>query len=380
MNIPFLSLKSVNSPYEDEIKSAIHRVIDSGWYLLGNECSAFEEEFAAYCGTKHCIGVANGLDALRLILMGYQEMGLMAPGDEVIVPSNTFIATILGVTQAGMNPVLVEPDLRTYNIDPALIETAITEKTRAIMPVHLYGQCADMDPIRDLAKKYKLKVIEDAAQAHGALYKGTKTGNLGDAAGFSFYPGKNLGCMGDGGGVTTSDDELADCIRALRNYGSHKKYHNLYKGLNSRLCEIQAAILRVRLKYLDHQTQQRQRVANWYISGLSSLPSTSSPLSLIPYPLSLPFTAAYGTHVFHLFVVRHPERERIMAELAGKGIQTSIHYPIPPNKQQAYKEWNHLSFPISELIHEQIFSLPMSPVLTQEEVQVVVQAIQEVDG
>lgn len=368
MTVPFLSLKSVNSPYEDEIKSAIHRVIDSGWYLLGNECSAFEEEFAAYCGTKHCIGVANGLDALRLILMGYQEMGLMVPGDEVIVPSNTFIATILGVTQAGMTPVLVEPDLRTYNIDPALIEAAITEKTRAIMPVHLYGQCADMDPIRDLAKKYNLKVIEDAAQAHGALYKGTKTGNLGDAAGFSYYPGKNLGCMGDGGGVTTSDDELADAIRALRNYGSHKKYHNLYKGLNSRLCEIQAAILRVRLKYLDHQTQQRQQVAHWYLSGLSPQPSA----------LSLPTVADYGTHVFHLFVVRHPERDRIMAELAAKGIQTAIHYPIPPHKQQAYKEWNPLSFPISELIHQQVFSLPMSPVLTEDEVQSVVQAIIEI--
>lgn len=365
--IKFLDLKKVNDAHGAEISAAIQRVLDSGWYLLGEEGKAFEQEFAEYCGAKHCLGVANGLDALILILMAYRELGIMQEGDEVIVPANTYIASILAISRAGLKPVLVEPDERTYNIDPTLIEGAITERTKAIMAVHLYGQCADMDPINALAQKHGLKVIEDAAQAHGATYKSRKAGALGDAAGFSFYPGKNLGALGDGGAVTTCDAALADTIRALRNYGSHQKYHNKYKGMNSRLDEIQAAILRVKLKYLDEDTDKRRQVAEAYLSGLKSQPSD----------LTMPYVADYGTHAWHLFVVRLKERDALAAHLQQAGIQTMIHYPIPPHRQKAYSELSGYSLPLTEAIHREVLSLPMSPVIARDEVGQIVGAIKD---
>lgn len=363
--VKFLDLKKVNDAHGDEISEAIQRVLDSGWYLLGQEGHAFEQEFADYCGAKHCLGVANGLGALILIFMGYRELGMMEEGDEVIVPANTYIASILAVSRAGLKPVLIEPDEATYNLDPHLIEAAITERTKAILPVHLYGQCADMDPICAIAKKHGLKVVEDAAQAHAATYRGRKTGSLGDAAGFSFYPGKNLGALGDGGAVTTSDDALAEAIRALRNYGSQEKYHNIYKGMNSRLDEIQAAILRVKLKYLDEDTDKRRQVAKVYLSGLLSQSSG----------LTLPYVADYGTHAWHLFVVRTPQREQLAAFLAEKDIQTVIHYPIPPHQQEAYPELSGQSLPITEAIHREVLSLPMSPVMDSSEVTKVIEGL-----
>jgi dTDP-4-amino-4,6-dideoxygalactose transaminase len=364
--IKFLDLKAVNEQYRPEINQAIQRVLDSGWYLLGKEVSSFEHEFAAYCGSRHCLGVANGLDALILILMGYRELGVMAEGDEVIVPANTYIASILAISRAGLKPVLVEPDERTHNIDPDLIEAAITEKTKAIMAVHLYGQCADMDPICAIAKKYGLKVVEDAAQAHAATYRGRKTGSLGDAAGFSFYPGKNLGALGDGGAVTTSDAELAEAIRALRNYGSEKKYQNQYKGMNSRLDEIQAAVLRVKLKHLDADTEKRRQVANHYLSQLSGLNTQ----------VSLPQVADYGSHAWHLYVVRHPKRDALAEHLKQQGVQTMIHYPKPPHQQKGYPELHGLSLPITESIHREVLSLPMSPVYSPEHITKVCDMIQ----
>ena len=349
--IKFLDLKKVNDSHGAEISAAIQRVLDSGWYLLGEEGTAFEAEFAEYCGSSHCLGVANGLDALILILMGYRELGIMQEGDEVIVPANTYIASILAISRAGLKPVLVEPDEHTYNIDPALIEAALTERTKAIMAVHLYGQCADMAPINAIAQKHGLKVIEDAAQAHAATYRGRKTGSLGDAAGFSFYPGKNLGALGDGGAVTTNDDELAEAITALSNYGTHEKYHNQCQGMNSRLDEIQAAVLRVKLKYLDTDTEKRRKVADLYLSQLASS------------NLQLPSVASYGSHAWHLFVIRSKERDALAARLVEQGVQTMIHYPIPPHQQQGYPELHGLSFPISEVIHREVLSLPISPVV-----------------
>ena len=361
--IKFLDLKAVNEQYRPEIDAAIKRVLDSGWYLLGEEGERFEREFADYCQADHCLGVANGLDALILILMGYRELGLMSEGDEVIVPANTYIASILAISRAGLKPVLVEPNELTYNLDPTLIEAAITERTKAIMAVHLYGQCADMDPICRIAQKHGLKVIEDAAQAHGATYRGCKAGSLGDAAGFSFYPGKNLGALGDGGAVTTCDSQLADAISALRNYGSHEKYHNKYKGMNSRLDEIQAAILRVKLAYLDEDAQKRRAVANHYLSGISHL------------ELMLPYVAGYGAHAWHLFVIRHPKRDALAEHLKSQEIQTMIHYPVPPHRQTAYKELAVQSFGLTEAIHSQVLSLPMSPCMSLKSVNFVSSAI-----
>lgn len=381
--INFLDLKAVNAEYVDEIHLAIDRVLDSGWYLLGQECAAFEREFADYCDSKHCIGVANGLDALILILKAYQELGLMESGDEIIVPANTYIASILAICHAGLKPVLVEPDVSTYNIDPSLIQSAITERTRGILAVHLYGQCADMDPINDIAGKYGLKVIEDAAQAHGAIYKGHKTGSLGDAAGFSFYPGKNLGAMGDGGAVTTDDSVLAEAVAALRNYGSIVKYHNKYKGLNSRLDELQAAVLRVKLRHIDEATNKRRKVADLYINRLSdfnrnpSVPIESisvlnkSSINQPPAPtttIHLPEIANYGLHVWHLFVIRHPNRDALASYLAEQGIKTMIHYPIPPHEQEAYTELHHLQLPLTEQLHREVLSLPISPVIDESDV------------
>ena len=358
--IPFLDLKEINAQYADELKEACSRVIDSGWYILGNEVAAFEKEFAGYCETEHCLGVANGLDALILILRAYIEMGFMQKGDEVIVPSNTYIASILAISENGLTPVLVEPDTDTFNLDPKLIEQAITGKTKAILTVHLYGQVTGMDEINAIAKKHNLKVIEDCAQAHGALYQGKKVGGLGDAAGFSFYPGKNLGALGDGGAVTTNDSELANTISALRNYGSHEKYKNLYKGMNSRLDEIQAAMLRVKLRYLDKEIAARQAVAQAYLKGIKN------PL------VELPVVKDVNAHVWHLFVIKTTQREELANYLADNGVQTLIHYPTPPHQQDAYKEWEGSSFPISEQIHEQVLSIPISPVMSDEQVDIII--------
>ncbi|MBR0191260.1 MAG: DegT/DnrJ/EryC1/StrS family aminotransferase [Thermoguttaceae bacterium] len=361
IKIPFLDLKPVNEQYRAEIDAAIQRVLDRGWYLLGQEITDFEHVFASYCGVEHCVGVANGLDALTLIVQAYG----FGPGDEILVPSNTYIATILSISRNGCTPVLVEPDERTFNIDPDEIEAKITPKTRAIMVVHLYGQAVQMGKIQAIARKYGLKIIEDAAQGHGALWNGKRTGSLGDAAGFSFYPGKNLGCLGDGGAVTTNDPELAEKIRALRNYGSHVKYQNLYKGANSRLDELQAAVLSVKLKYLDADNEKRREIARFYRAEI-----------LNPNVI-LPTVEDENAHIWHLFVIRSTRRDELQKYLAENGIGTQIHYPIPPHKQAAYSEWNHLSYPIAERLSREVLSLPMSPVLTKVEMEYVVERINQ---
>ena len=363
--IPFLDLKNINAQYRDELIEACVKVIDSGWYVQGNEYKEFEQEFANYCGTKYAIGVANGLDALILILRAYKELGIISDGDEIIVPSNTYIASILAISQNGLVPILVEPDISTYLIDPNKIEAKITSKTKAIMPVHLYGQTCQMDDINTIAKKHNLKVIEDSAQSHGAYFKGKRCGNLGDASGFSFYPGKNLGALGDGGAVTTNDKELADTIRALGNYGSHKKYENLYKGVNSRLDEIQAAMLRVKLKYLDNEIKYRREIANYYLNNIKN------------EQIILPSVRKDDNHVWHLFVIRSTKRMELQQYLLENGIQTLIHYPIAPHKQDAYKEWNHEDYPISEKIHNEILSLAISGVQSIEDTKKIVEVIND---
>ena len=363
--IQFLYLKGLNAQYKAELIEACTRVIDSGWYVQGNECKEFDKEFAEYCGAKYAIGVANGLDALILILRAYKELGVMKDGDEIIVPSNTYIASILAISQNNLVPVLVEPDINTYLIDPSKIEEKITSKTKAILPVHLYGQTCEMDKINEIAKKYNLKVIEDSAQSHGAYFKDNRSGNLGDASGFSFYPGKNLGALGDGGAVTTNDEELALAIKALGNYGSHKKYENLYKGVNSRLDEMQAAMLRVKLRYLDNEVEKRREIANYYLENIKN------------DKLILPIVRAQDNHVWHLFVVRTNKRDELQKYLLDNDIQTLIHYPIPPHKQEAYKEWNSESYPISEQIHDKVLSLPISSVQSFEDTKAVVKALNE---
>lgn len=369
--IKFLDLKKINDSFEPELSNAVKKVLNSGWYLLGNEIKAFEQEYASFIGTKYCVGVGNGLDALRLILRAYIEMGIMKEGDEVIVPANTYIATILAITDNHLQPVLVEPDIHTYNIDPFKIEQKISDRTKAIMIVHLYGQCAMHPEIGRLVKKYNFKLIEDNAQAHGCCYEGKRTGSLGDAAGHSFYPGKNLGALGDAGAVTTNDEKLAETVRAIANYGSQVKYHNLYKGLNSRLDEIQAAIIRVKLPRLDSDNQQRRKIAQYYCENIKNpkiiLPNINS-LSHLPI-------SKLSSHIWHVFVIRTPKREELQKYLTEKGIQTNIHYPIPPHKQLAYKEWNDYSFPITEQIHQEVLSLPMSPVLTETEIKEVIDSI-----
>ena len=366
--IEFLNLKAVNDKNKVALQQAMERVLDSGWYILGQEVKNFESAFAAYCGTVHCIGVANGLDALILILEGYKQMGFMQDGDEVIVPSNTYIASILAISKAGLTPVLAEPDIHTYLINPAVIEEKITSRTRAIMPVHLYGQLCDMDAINEIAKKHNLKVIEDSAQSQGAIYKGKRSGNLGHASGFSFYPGKNLGALGDAGAITTNDDDLAATLKELRNYGSHVKYQNLYKGINSRLDEMQAAMLSVKLNYLDAENQHRRNVAAYYASNINN--------ENIVLPISRD-TAVIEllSHVWHIFAIRTTNRNKFQQYLLENGIQTVIHYPIPPHKQVAYKEWNELSFPVSELIHHEIISLPISPIMQPAEYEKVVKVV-----
>jgi len=352
MNIPFLDLKSTYIELKEELDDAYYRVVESGRFILGREVEAFEEEFASYCEAKHCIGVGNGLEALHLIL---RAMGI-GPGDEVIVPANTYIATWLAVSYSGATVVPVEPDKQTYNIDPDLIESAITEHTRAILPVHLYGQPADMDPINAIAKKYNLKVIEDAAQAHGAKYKGKRVGALGDAGGFSFYPGKNLGAFGDGGAVVTNDSEIADRVRILRNYGSRVKYHNKVKGFNSRLDELQAAFLRVKLPRLDEWNMRRQTIASHYLNELNGVPD-----------LSLPHVSEWCDPVWHLFTVRYPERDALQKYLHNGGVGTLVHYPIPPHRSEAYRghrQWPEL--PITVELANYTLSLPMGPHLHLE--------------
>ena len=363
--IPFLDLKSINAQYREELINACTRVIDSGWYINGNELEQFESDFANYCGTQYAIGVANGLDALTLTLRAWKELGRLKDGDEVIVPSNTYIASILAITANNLTPILVEPNINSYNLDPDLIEAAITPRTKAILPVHLYGQLADMPSIMAIANKHNLLVLEDSAQAHGAEINGKKAGNWGDASGFSFYPGKNLGALGDAGIVTTNDKSLAEMIRAIRNYGSHIKYKNLTPGVNSRLDEIQAAMLSVKLPYLDQEIKHRREIAKLYLEGIDN--------PYIQLPLSKEVDATrYDQHVWHIFAIRSTKRDQLQQYLADHGIQTLIHYPIPPHKQEAYKEWNHLNFPIAEKIHSEILSLPMGPTLSIEDAKKVI--------
>jgi len=365
--IPFLDLKSINAQYREELIEACTKVIDSGWYVQGNECIEFEKEFAQYCGTKYAVGVANGLDALILIIRAYKEMGILSDGDEVIVPSNTYIASILAISQNNLVPVLVEPDLDTYLIDPLKIEEKITSKTKAIMPVHLYGQTCEMDEINKIAKKYGFKVIEDSAQSHGAYYKNKRCGNLGDASGFSFYPGKNLGALGDGGAVTTNDEELAHTIKALGNYGSHKKYENLYKGVNSRLDEMQAAMLRVKLRYLDIEIEKRRAIADYNLENIKN------------ENIILPKVRAKDNSVWHLFVIRTNKRDELQKYLLDNGVQTLIHYPLAPHKQEAYKEWSDENLPISERIHDEALSLPISGVQSLDDTMKIVKVVNEFD-
>ena len=369
--IKFLDLHKVNERFRGEMDAAVKRVFDSGWYLLGKEVEAFESEFAAYCGTKYCVGVANGLDALKLILKGYG----FGPGDEIIVPANTFIASILAISDCGCTPVLVEPDWTTRLINPDLIEKAITPRTKAIMVVHLYGRATDMTKICEIAQAHNLKVIEDSAQAHGAMFGGRRCGNLGDASGFSFYPGKNLGCLGDGGGVTTNDEELATRIRAIRNYGSDRKYHHIYKGMNSRLDEIQAAFLRVKLPYLDADNRRRAEIASRYcreiINPLIDLPIDPN------HAIEQSGSGASLSHVFHVFAVTCPKRDQLAKYLEDHDVQTNIHYPTPPHQQEAYREMGGLRFPVSERMHAEILSLPISPVLTDEEVSKVINCLND---
>ncbi len=362
--VSFLDLKKLNSKYQPQISQATARVVDSGWYILGKEVEAFENDFAQYCGAKHCLGVANGLDALILIFCAYKELGLMNDGDEVIVPANTYIASILAISANNLKPVLVEPNIATYNIDPDLIEAKITSRTKAILAVHLYGRACEMDKINAIAKKYNLKVVEDSAQAHGAFCDNKRVGNLGDASGFSFYPGKNLGALGDGGAITTNDDKLAEVIKALRNYGSHQKYQNIYKGFNSRLDEMQAAILQVKLPYLDAENQQRREIAKFYCQNIKN-----PKITLPKYPEN------EQSNVWHLFVIRAKDRDDLQKYLLENGVQTVIHYPIAPHKQKAYEELSNLELPITEKIHNEVLSLPISPELTMVEAQKIIEAV-----
>lgn len=359
--IKFLDLQKINLLHQKEIEERLLQTFRSGWYLLGSEVKGFEKNLSEYIGVKNTIGVANGLDALRLIFKAYIELGVMQAGDEIIVPANTYIASLLAITDNNLTPIFVEPDINTYNIDIAKIENAISNKTKAVMIVHLYGQAIFTKELKTLAEKYNLKIIEDNAQAIGAQWQNIKTGNLADAAGFSFYPGKNLGALGDAGAVTTNDDVLAKTIRTLANYGSEEKYVNKYQGLNSRLDEIQAAVLDVKLKYLDTENEYRREIAKYYIDNINH------PEIILPqWPVD------EKAHVWHLFVIRCKDRTRLQQYLAWNDIQTLIHYPTPPHKQEAYKEYNHFTLPLTEQIHEEVLSLPISPVLTEEEIQRVV--------
>ena len=361
MTIPFLDLKKVNNQHRSELIHAITEVVDSGWYVRGDRVKTFEYEFSRYCGSTYCVGLGNGLDALSLTLRAWKELGRLSDGDEVIVPSNTYIASILAITENGLTPILVEPDILTYNLCPTKIQNAITDKTKAILVVHLYGKIAPMHTIMHIAKENRLLVLEDCAQAHGAESQGKKVGSWGDAAGFSFFPGKNLGALGDGGAVITEDSVLAAKVRELGNYGSEKKYFNNLKGVNSRLDELQAAILSVKLKYLDDDNLCRREVAREYSEKIDNRWIAVSP----PGGLE---------HVYHLYVIRTPYREELAAHLSENGVQSLIHYPVPPHKQKAYAELANLELPISELIHKEVLSLPISPVMKESEISAVIDA------
>ncbi|MBN3136686.1 DegT/DnrJ/EryC1/StrS family aminotransferase [Pectobacterium punjabense] len=362
--IHFLDLKKINADYKHELEDAFSRVLDSGWYISGCELSKFETQFSDYCGTKYSIGVANGLDALGLTLRAWKELGKLKNGDEIIVQANTYIASILAITENDLIPVLVEPNPETYNLSLDAIKTAITAKTKAILPVHLYGQISPMDEIMTFAKEHNLLVLEDCAQAHGAELNGKKAGAWGDAAGFSFYPGKNLGALGDAGAITTNDDELADVLKALRNYGSCNKYENLYQGVNSRLDELQAAFLSVKLNFLDEANSRRQYIANAYLSGIKN--------NLINLPIS---PTHIENHVWHLFVITLKNRAKLQSYLSDKEIQTLIHYPIPPHKQIAYREMNSFHLPFSEKLHQEVLSLPIDPSMDDEQVKLVIDTV-----
>lgn len=359
--IKFLDLQKINLAHQQEIEEKLLETFRSGWYLLGNQVRIFEDNLASYIGAKHAVGVANGLDALRLILRAYIEIGVMQKGDEIIVPANTYIASVLAISDNGLVPVFVEPDISTYNIDITKIVDKLTSKTKGIMIVHLYGRVVFSDDLKLIAQQHDLKIIEDNAQAIGAKWNGVKTGNLGDAAGFSFYPGKNLGALGDAGAVTTNDDELAATIRVLANYGSKEKYVNIYQGLNSRLDEMQAAVLDVKLKHIDRENSTRREIASRYVASI-----TNTAVILPENPINL------LEHVWHLFVIRTEHRLELQKHLAECGIQTLIHYPIPPYKQKAYSSMNFMSFPITENIHSEVLSLPISPVMTHEDVDFVI--------
>lgn len=358
--IKFLDLQKINSQYSEDLKLVASEVIDSGWFLQGEQNKKFEESLLNYIGAKYTIAVANGLDALRLILRAYKEIGLMQDGDEIIVPANTYIATILAITDNGLAPILIEPEINTYNIDFTLIEKKITSKTKAILLVHLYGRACWGDEVVNLAQKYNLKIIEDNAQAIGAEYNGRRTGSLGDAAGFSFYPGKNLGALGDSGAVTTNDPEVARIVRAVSNYGSEKKYVNTFMGLNSRMDEIQAGFLNVKIKYLDQENAIRREIAKYYIDNIKNT------------NIVLPQDPKDFEHVWHLFVIRTVERDQLQQYLTDNGIQTLIHYPIPPHKQNCYSKYNSINLPITEKIHNEVLSLPISPVMEESEVDRVI--------
>jgi len=366
--IPFLDLKSINNVYQRDLKDACARVIDSGYYISGNELLNFENKFAQYCGTKFCVGVANGLDALILIIRAWKELGKLQDNDEIIVPSNTYIASILAISANNLKPVLVEPDEQTFNICPRNIVKAITGKTKAILPVHLYGQLCDMQAIMEIANKYNLLVLEDSAQSHGASIDGRMSGNWGDASGFSFYPGKNLGALGDAGAITTNCEELSQVLKALRNYGSHEKYKNIYQGYNSRLDEIQAAMLSVKLDYLNNETTLRRKVASRYIKEIENKSI------ILPLEKNIDI-GCFESHVWHLFVIKSDKREDLVKYLLEKGVQTLIHYPIPPHKQAAYKEFNHYDLPVSEKLHNEVLSIPMGPTLNDDQVDSIISAL-----
>ena len=361
--IKYCDLKDITGIYEPQLSEAVSRVVQSGWYILGSEVNKFEHAFAEYCGCKYCIGTGNGLDALTIIMLAYKELGIMQNGDEIIVPANTYIASILSIIQAGLNPILCEPSWESCNIDPAKVEELITPRTKAIMAVHLYGRCADIPQIEAIAKKHSLKIIEDSAQAHGAMIQGKRTGNLGDASGFSFYPGKNLGALGDGGAITTNDKELADTARAIANYGSEKKYVNIHKGVNSRLDEIQAAVLSVKLERLDQDNDRRRKIAERYNTEITN------PL------IKLPGACNSCEHVYHIYPIFSKERERLQQHLLYNGVETLIHYPIPPHRQNALKEFADLRLPITERIHSEELSLPCHPAMSDNDVTKVIEAV-----
>lgn len=361
--VQFLNLKRINEKYEFELKKACEKVINSGWYIMGSELKSFEENFSQWCDSTYTVGVANGLDALILVLKSWKILGKIQDGDEVLVPANTYIATILAITQNNLVPVLIEPDETTFNIDLNKLKEKISDKTKVILPVHLYGKACPMQEIVDIAYHNNLLVLEDCAQAHGAVHRGKKVGSWGDAGAFSFYPGKNLGALGDAGAITTRDEQLYNVLIALRNYGSHKKYENIYQGMNSRLDEMQAAMLSVKLKYIDSDNQLRREIACNYLDNMKN--------DLV----KLPINTCDEEHVWHLFVIRTKYRDKLIKHLDELNVQCLIHYPIPPHKQQAYNEMNNYNLPLSELLHNEILSLPIDPTMTKEEVDVVINAI-----